>query len=87
MSSTTHALPLKTRAKSAAADTNCTAVALAEFPAAFMPFQRQTVKPPADKNIASADPLIIAAMQFSGTIAQIALMQKQLQYFEYLIAQ
>ena len=43
----THNLPLKIRANIAAADTNCTAVALAELPIAFMQFRRiETNLPP-----------------------------------------
>ena len=72
MSSTTSQPPLKTIATIAAADPNCTAVALREHSAAFVSFQRQQVKFPPAQNVDTAVSPVLAAMQFSGNIAQIA---------------
>jgi hypothetical protein len=54
MSPTPHPPPLKMKAKTAAADTNDTAVALAERFAAFVSFQRQSPGFPPTQNVNSA---------------------------------
>jgi hypothetical protein len=65
-------LPLKMSATMAAADTNCTAVALTALPAVFVSFQRQPASLPLTKNVHSAVPPALPAVQFSGNNAQIA---------------
>ena len=69
MSATNHQSPLKMRANSAAADTNCTAVALTELPAAFVSFQWHQPSLPPTQNVNSAASRELAAMQFSGNNA------------------
>ncbi len=69
MSSTVHQLPFKMRAKSAAADPNCTAVALAELPAAFVSFQLLLPSLPPTQNAHSADASRVPACHFGGSIA------------------
>ncbi|MBA3874102.1 MAG: hypothetical protein H0X30_33630 [Anaerolineae bacterium] len=54
MSSPVHQIPLKMNAITAAADANCTAVALTELPAGFVSFQRFTPLLPLAQNIHSA---------------------------------
>jgi hypothetical protein len=69
MSSTAHRLPLKTKANTAATCTNCTAVASAEPPAAFVSFQRQPPSIPPTQNVDLAVSPLLPAVQFSGSIA------------------
>ena len=69
MSSTAHQLPLKTRANSAAADPNGTAVALTERPAAWVSFRWHQPGLPPTQNDHSAPPSLTAACQFSGNNA------------------
>jgi hypothetical protein len=69
MSSTVHQPPLKMTATMAAADPNCTAVALAELPAAFVSFQRSAPSLPPTKNVHSAASPVLPAARFSGNIA------------------
>ena len=72
MPSTTRQLPLKMRANSAAADTNGTAVTLAELPAAFVSFRWQQPSLPLHKNVNSVASPLFAAVQFSGNTANCA---------------
>ncbi len=71
MSSTADNPPLKMRAKMAAADPNCTVVALAELPAAKVSFQRITPSHPPTQNDDSAALPVLPAGQFSGKSSQI----------------
>ena len=48
---------------------NCTAVAIAELPAAKVSFQRQAGSYPPVQNVNSADAHVLAAVQFSGKYA------------------
>ncbi len=61
--------PLKMRANTAATCTNCTAAALTGLPAAFVSFQQQQASHPPTENVDSAVFSLLAAMQFSGSIA------------------
>ena len=72
MSSTVYQSPLKMKANSAAADTYCTAVALAEPSAALVTFRWQQPSFPPHKNVNSAPRSLTSAAQFSGNNAQIA---------------
>lgn len=63
---------LKMSANSAAADTYCAAVALTEHSAGFVSFQWQSASLPLTKNVHSAVPPALPAVQFSGNNAQIA---------------
>ncbi len=72
MLSTVHQTPPKMRATTATTCTNCTAVALTERSAAFLSFQRQIPGFPPTQNVNSAPHSLIPAVQFSGSIAQIA---------------
>lgn len=64
--------PLKMKAKKASADTNCTAVAVRERFAAFVPFQRQPPSFPPTNNVNSAVSLWLAACHFGGESANFA---------------
>jgi hypothetical protein len=64
-----HQPPLKMIANLAAADTNGTAVALRERFAEFVPFQRHLATRPPTQNVNSAVSPVLAAVQFSGNIA------------------
>ena len=68
---TTAHLP-KTKANKAAAEIYCTAVVLAELPAAFVSFQWHQPTFPPTQNVDSAVSPVPAARQFSGNYAQIA---------------
>ena len=57
------------KATMAAADTNCTAVALAEFPAEVVSFQWQQPSLPPTQNVNSAASPVFPAGQFSGNNA------------------
>jgi hypothetical protein len=72
MSSTVYNLPLKMRATSAAADTNCTAVALTELPAAFVSFRWQQPSLPPTQNVNSAPCSLTSACYFGGKFAKFA---------------
>ncbi len=69
MSSTAHPLPSKTRANAAAADTYCTAVALAGRFAAFVSIQQHQPCQPPPQNVNSAAGSLYPAVQFSGNHA------------------
>ncbi len=66
MSSTARRLPLNISANTIAADTNCTAVALAEYLAAFVSFQWQQARLLPTQNVNSAVSHLLAACHFSG---------------------
>ena len=72
MPSTAHQPPPKMRANMAAADTNDKAVALTERSAEFVSFRWQQPSLPPTQNLNSAASPVLAAAQFSGSIAQIA---------------
>ena len=69
MSSIAYQRPLKTKAMTAAADTNDTAVTLAERSAGFVSFQRLTANLPPTQNVASAPCSLASARHFSGNYA------------------
>jgi hypothetical protein len=69
MSPTDHRLLLKITANTAAADPNCTAVALAELPAALVSFRWQQPSLPLTQNANSAASPVLAARHFSGNCA------------------
>jgi len=69
---TAHEPSHKFKATLAAADAYCTAVALREQTAASVSFQRQAASLPPTQNVDSAVTPLLAAVQFGGSIAQIA---------------
>jgi hypothetical protein len=84
MSPTAHQLPLKMRANSAAADTNGTAVALAELPAEIVSFRWQQPSLPPHKNVNSASHSLTSACHFSGNSAICAVTSAYSLHFEHL---
>jgi hypothetical protein len=72
MPHTAHQTLPKIKATMAAADPNCTAVALTEFPAEVVSFRWHQPSLPPHKNVNSAVAPLFAAGQFSGKYANYA---------------